>query len=189
MTTTATIATGGQGGKSLTLTLPAGDLGTDCTCMAMRAVAEDAALRSERIRTLRRSLSAHGFLPLNLYHWLRQRCRFERDGRGLEHIRHPDQVLAQIDAAGTAAIDCDCLATLACAVLIPRHPCAVVVVGKQPAPAPFAHVFYATLSQPLPAWRLRDNSVPRGLVPYDPQENTPPGQMPGGVARFRVYPF
>lgn len=196
MTTTATIVNAGEGRKSLGLSLPDGDLGTDCTAMAMRAVAEDAAENSRGVQALSqlldvRTLDHRRQLPKNLYEWLRAHCRFKRDGRGLEHIRHPDQVLAQITRESVAQIDCDCLATLAAAVLLRcRYRPAFVVVGRHAAPAPFAHVFYATYdaatAQP---WRLPDNTSPPKFVPFDPQERTPMGEMPEGVRRFRIYPF
>lgn len=194
MTRTATIAHGGEGGKSLTLTLPAGDLGTDCTIMAMRAVAEDAAQNSPAVAALTKMLDVgtnsrgHSMLPRNLYDWLRAHVRFKRDGRGLEHIRHPDQVLAQVARDGIGTVDCDCLATLAVAVLLRGglRP-AFIVVGRRPAPAEFQHVFYGVLPESVPQWRLRDGAD-AGVIPFDPQERTPPGLWPEGVQRFRVYP-
>lgn len=197
MTTTATIATGGQGEKSLTLTLPDGDLGTDCTVMAMRAIAEDAAQNSTQVNRLARLLDVgHGpdgrsLLPRNLYDWLRAHCRFRRDGRGLEHIRHPDQVLRAIGRDGISQIDCDCLATLAAAVLLAgeRRP-AFIVVGRHPAPAPFAHVFYGIINDhrtQMP-WKF-DDAGSVNICPFDPQEKTPAGLWPEGIRRTRIYPL
>lgn len=191
MKRTATIAHSAEGEKSLTLKLPPGDLGTDCSIAAMRAIAEDAAESSDRVKKLARMLNGHGLGPLNLYNWCRAHAKFRRDTPGFEHVRHPDQVLRQIEAEGIAEIDCDCLATLACAVLLRMHwrP-AFVVVARQPAPEPFAHVFWATIINAghLPSI-LPDNKTAGRTTFWDPQERTPPGQMPEGVRRFRVYPF
>jgi len=177
--------------RAVTLQLPAGDVGTDATCLAMRAVAEDAAANSQGVARLASTLRA-GFVPRTLYDWLSAHVRFRRDEKGIEHIRHPDVLLAQIARDGVAQVDCDCLATLACAVLLKAdmlRPC-LVVVTRQSFPAEFAHVFYGTWmrNSALP-WKLPDNVQPPAFVPYDPQERTPAGQMPGGVRRFRVYPF
>jgi hypothetical protein len=195
MTRTATIARGGQGGKALALRLPEGDLGTDVTALAMRAVAEHAAENSRGVAELTKMLSAD-FLPRSLYAWLRGHVKFKRDGRGLEHIRHPDQQLAAVAGTGMTKEDCDCLATLACAVLLRSgvsslRP-AIIVVSRSTLPDSFEHVFYGTYDagadSHLP-WKLPDNTTPPQLVPYDPQEKTPAGRMPEGVRRFRIYPI
>lgn len=193
MTRTATIVEGGEGGKALALTLPPGDLGTDISVLAMRACAEDAAENSRGVSQLAHTLmrSPQG-IGRALYDWLRAHVRFERDGRGLEHVRHPNVLLEQISRDGIARVDCDCLATLACAVLLRAGGLpAFITAAKQPAPAPFEHVFYAALPREVAPhlWKLPDDLLPHGAVPYDPQERVPPGEMPRGVRRFRVYPF
>lgn len=193
MSSSATIVHGGEGGKALALTLPPGDLGTDISVLAMRACAEDAAEHSRAVSRLAHTLggSPQG-IGQALYDWLSAHVRFKRDGRGLEHVRHPDVLLSQIARDGIAQVDCDCLATLACAVLVRSGSgAAFIVAARAPAPAPFEHVFYAALprSATPPAWRLPDDILPRSAVPCDPQERVPPGSMPPGVRRFRVYPL
>lgn len=193
MSTTATIVHGGEGGKALALTLPPGDLGTDISVLAMRACAEDAAENSRGVSALAHTLSGSplGITPA-LYDWLTAHVRFRPDGRGLEHVRHPDVLLEQIRRDGIAQVDCDCLATLACAVLLRAGlGAAFIVVARAPAPSPFEHVFYAAMPprQAPPLWRLPDDILPRNAVPCDPQERVPPGSMPPGVRRFRVYPL
>lgn len=189
MTHGATIALGGAGGRSLTLALPPGDVGTDASIMAMRACAEDGAENSRRVAQLAATLGS-GQMVVNLYDWCRAHVRFRRDRPGFEHVRHPDQVLAEIERDGIAQVDCDCLATLACAVLKRWGAgAAFITVSREAAPAPFEHVLWATGAWRNLPWKLPDNVKPPSLVPADPQERVPLGALPEGVRRFRVYPF
>lgn len=201
--------------KALALKLPDGDVGTDCTIMAMRAMAEHAAgmaVVQTLAEQIARSPTGEAF-PEALYQWLANNRRFKRDPRGLEHVRHPALIVEAIDRAATlrkqVGVDCDDVATLAVSLLLARfealskseprdaalipRPC-FVVLAKLPPPAPFAHVFYGTWrtamagSVPL---HLPDGIAPsNSFTPWDPQEHkrVPMRQMHKGT-RFRVYPL
>lgn len=165
---------------ALTLQLPPGDQGVYCTLAAMRAVIEHAAAQPELQAIARRFGQYQQAAPRRIYEWLRDSRRFRRDPRSVELLRHPCQVLAQLGAGVSPAIDCDDVAMLGASLLralnIPR---VLVVYGKD-AGGPFTHVFYGTfdLSDGRGPWV--ENERPAGFVPWDPQEwlRVAPGQMP-----------
>jgi hypothetical protein len=137
--------------------IPRGDAGTRATLDKMREVARWAATRPEV-----RGLAAVLVDPLGLEYFLRAHVRFARDPEGVEKIRNPVKLLYEIGEAAVGRGDCDDLATLAASVLLAmgRRP-AFVVVGRGDR---FEHVYYGTIEP--------DGS----LIPYDPQQRTPPGE-------------
>lgn len=202
---TVTVTAGAQQDATLMLAIPRGDAGTDATIEAMRAMAIHAA-GARDIRMLaglfppRTSINGvetrHGEWQrvTELYAWLRAHVKFQRDPRGIERVQTPELLLAKIMDAGEVAADCDCLAPLMVATLLPMNLSmrpAFVVVSRRPAPAEFEHVFSALFAdqyaRPLPA-HWPDGVTPMGYVPLDPQEVETPGQAKAGVQRIRVYP-
>lgn len=168
------------GAAPLRITLPAGDAGTDATIAAMQQLVADA---------VPRILVPVGWRPMRngtaLYGWFRKVFAFRADPPGQERLQNPLALWEQLQR-GPVAGDCDDLAVLACTLLIASgHRASFIVVGRQPAPAPFQHVFYGIGGMtPRPAV----DHLPAYTIPYDPQERTPPGEMPAGVQRVRVYP-
>lgn len=179
--------------RSLALKIPPGDLGTDCTVAAMKAVIEHAEHSEWTYRAAQRISMAHEDLEHALYVFLRDARRFVRDPRGIEHVRHPDRFLPAMLAGKRPGMDCDDLAIIGATLLraLGFTP-AVVVLGRRPAPAVFHHVIYASFDdnavRPL-AQHWPDNEAPAGFTPWDPQEaaRVPPGRM-AQAARYRVYP-
>lgn len=166
-----------RGVAPLRIPLPPGDAGTDATLAAMKAMVDDCVGK----------VNARGvFRTGALYNFLRERFRFAPDARGQERLKNPGQLIVDM-ANGGAVGDCDDLAMCAAVMLRRRGatPC-FIVVGRQPAPAPFEHVFYGVMNRAVPFGEY--TALPDGITPYDPQERTPPGQMPAGVKRVRVYP-
>ena len=174
--------------SAMALKLPQGDAGVVLTIAAMTAIVHDAVQNSAIVRdvaaALQRSASRDGRdVGEEVYWWLVQRVRFQRDPQGVEKLRTPDQMLTTIHSAGFDKVDCDELATLAAALLrvMGKFP-AFIVMSLQPK-RPFHHVFYglydvragAAAAGPLP-----------GIKPFNPQERTPPGQWPDG-ARFKAF--
>lgn len=162
--------------RSLTLTLPDGDEGTEATVALMAAAAMHAAKHDPRIQRAGQTLRRNNPGPIGeaLYCYLRTVFRFKADPRGLEHVRHPS-VCASIIAKTRQPMhaDCDDLAAFAAAV--------IYAAGLQPliftvarGPGQFEHVYAG----------VRINGTD---FPIDCQEGTPPGKHPAGVVRSRRY--
>ena len=164
-------------GQKFRLTLSKGDAGILETLHVMKAVAIDAAEHDPDVAALAREISAQHADPVAraraLYVWLRERVRFKRDPIGIEWVRHPAQVFAQIKSDGRARIDCDCISTLAAAVLRAMNiDAAFVVVGRK---RKYEHVY--------PAARVGGR-----VIGLDAQEKVPFGSHPPKVARRYVFP-
>ncbi|MBX3387573.1 MAG: hypothetical protein KF768_13475 [Phycisphaeraceae bacterium] len=183
------------GERSLALTLPDGDAGTDATVMVMRAVAEHAARSSPAVQALARDLSkgrgARAHLGARWFEWAKRNVEFKRDPWQIERVPHPEKFLRLSQTpAGKIAGDCDDLATLGVAVLLAGRKSAAFVVMNRPNATRFQHVLCAEAGgwfHDVP-WRLHDNQQPDRFFPIDPQETELPGVLPGPVGRFRVYP-
>jgi len=186
--------------RTMRLDLPAGDLGTECTIAAMRAMIHHAE-RLPGIRSAARAIAASqawdqgGIAALTswaqfghkVYHWLAAVVDFKRDAAGLEHLRHPALFLASIKERGRAQGDCDDTAMLACALMRAAGILPVLItVARRPAPADFEHVFYG-VDPNGPAY-LGGAITPERVMPFDPQERTPPGTWAPGLARVQVWP-
>ncbi len=180
--------------KSLAIKLPPGDLGTDCTVAAMKAIVEHAAANCPELdQAITRHVNGREDDQAALYEWLRTSRRFQRDPKGIEHVRHPQRFLVAMLAGRRPGMDCDDVATIGAAMLKRMgHAAAIVVLSRRPYPAAFQHVHYASFDADAPrpfriAWP--DNEAPAGFQPWDPQEwqRVPRGGM-AECARFRVYP-
>src|SRR4051812_28044010 len=99
----------------LHLKLPGGDAGVFATLWAMKAFVDDAVERSptleraaNKIRRVARAVRVPGTakntpalqLAHAVYEFLRCNVKFRRDPQGLEHVRHPDQLLNEINRRG-----------------------------------------------------------------------------------------
>lgn len=166
------------GTPPLRLQLEPGDVGTDTTVAAMLELVRDAAPQID----LPKAWRSKKYLRGQLYSWLQFAFRFRADVRGQERLQNPLALWAQL-RNGPVEGDCDDLTALACTILAAAGiPCSIIVVGKK-AGAPFQHVFYG-----IGAGTGITDQLPADVRPFDPQENTPPGRMPPGVQRVRVYP-
>ena len=153
----------------LTLTIRDGDAGTDDTVDAMRAVAMTAA-ELPRVREHAARLSSGGARAV--YNFLLSRVKFRPDPRGREKIRHPNRMLAEVDATGGTQGDCDDSVTLAVALLLAMGLRPVVVVMAKD-PGRFVHTYTGVLEG------MR-------YVPMDPQEGFPFGTE-SPAHRRKVY--
>lgn len=159
-------------GSGCTIPLSGGDTGTTETLVAMQEFVLDA-MADPRMQTLASALATQvprgdrlGQL-YRVHHWLRERTTFKGDPWKLEHLRHPVRALGEMVAmpAKRTAMDCDDVAMLGAALvgLMGFKP-KFIVTGRNPSGA-FEHVFYGA-------------QVGRQVIPFDPQEGTPPGQWP-----------
>lgn len=167
-----------------TFRLADGDAGTEQTAAGMSALihhADDSPSMRDYAQRLQRSASPiRDFFALCKNHIV-----FRADAPGVEHLRHPDQLLADLVRDGVAYGDCDDLTCFALSVL--RHlgvsRVAIVVVGREPS-GPFEHVMAAIVRQDAP-----ENDIQREqLCPFDPQEAPALGAWPAGIQRVRAFP-
>lgn len=98
-----------------------------------------------------------------VYRVLRERMEFQRDPRGCEYLRFPDQMIADIANRGVALGDCDDRAILGAAMLRSMHHRPGFVVVRATPGRKFHHVYFGVYTD-------------RGFFPLDPQVGTPPGQ-------------
>ena len=147
---------------NLTLTLPSGDAGIVSTLWIMKALVDDAVESGGPTARLGTMLAAtSGRVPDNqlqaIYNWLSRHITFKRDPNGLENVRHPDQLVTEIEEYGNTSGDCDDVATLGAALI---RQCglrpALIVVSVKPSGA-YHHVTAAA-------------QLPGGLSVVDPQE-------------------
>lgn len=176
---------------SLRLTITDGDAGVYDTLQVMRAAVEDAVEDGAMVAPVAAAIMAtvdrrthqlagggehdptrdtRGLVAL--YRWLRDHIVFKRDAWGLEHVRHPDQLLAEISAHGRTAADCDDVAVLGAALVRAIGLRPAFVLASRHERGRWEHVFFAA---------CRGKSV----FPLDPQEATPPGRWPP-VRRMEV---
>lgn len=168
-------------GDSLRLRLPDGEAGTAATLELMRAIVDDAVMYSPAVQRIASAIVAAAprrNVPIAiqlLWHFLRDHVLFKRDTFGAEHLRTPDQLLAEIARSSRTAADCDDVAMLGAALLKSMGLPAFFVVASRRRDRVLEHVFFAT--------RVRGQ-----VVPLDPQENLPPGQWPARLTRRHVVP-
>lgn len=147
----------------------------------MRAFVDDAVLRGQAVHRLAAKLAASAGQfdrPAQvraLYDWLVRSIVFKKDTFPTEHLRHPEQLIAEVAQDGRTAADCDDLAMLAAAVLRSLGFRAVFIVAARTDLGPWEHV--------LPGYI--DGGT---LVPVDAQQRAPIGALPPVVRRIRVFP-
>lgn len=154
---------------------------TAATLQAMRGVAH-AAAESAIVRDFARefglasaSVSAPPGIFSTLLYGLMNLVKFRPDPDGVELLRHPAEMLEEIRESAATEGDCDDLAMLAAALALAagRRP-AFIVVARRPAPAPYEHVYYGLVD------------AAGTLVPFDPQQRTPPGRFTPGARQTLV---
>lgn len=183
-------------GDHLSLGISAGEAGISERLAGMSAVVYQASKRSSLVDQVAAKIGAQagrgeGFEERQLgilYRWIRDHIVFKSDPFGVaDKIRHPDQIIAEINANGTTSCDCDCVATLGatlCAAL-GFKPVFLLTgragdVDHRTGKLRLAHVFYG----------IRD---PRGeAVPFDPQEGVPPAAWPpaefaGRIEEYEIF--
>lgn len=183
--------------------LPPGAAGTDATVAAMWGLIQRDATNHNVQDLARRWLSLGA-----LYQGMRQYITFERDPRGVELLYPPASSAKDVNIAigvtrdlcysgqcARVTMDCDDATMLACAVIAawqqPHIRPAIMVVGIEF--ANFAHVLPVALARRtagvrgqaiggdgmgMPVWDI--------VLPFDPQENRPPGHTPPEPYR-RLY--
>jgi hypothetical protein len=126
--------------------LPGGDAGVFGTLWAMKAFVDDAVERSPLLAAVARELGQHCKTKMQrahaVYEFLKDNVRFAKDPAGLEHVRHPDQLLHEIDRCGHASGDCDDVATLGAAMLKKLGLSPVFIVVGRRRGGRFEHVLY-----------------------------------------------
>jgi transglutaminase-like putative cysteine protease len=163
--------------------LSSGQVGTDETIAVMRAVAIDAAesgrLTAATARRIRDDNQSAWMRMKDVYAFLHASVIYADDAEGVEQIRTPERMLLDMQNAkdGKARGDCDDRATLGAALLLAMGlPAYFIVVTSSPL-RQWHHVFYGSA---LP-------DVPDRVIPFDPQENIPPGIWPAHHDR-KAYP-
>lgn len=110
-----------------------------------------------------------------IYSWITESVRFKRDTFGAEHLRHPDQLIAEIERDGRTSADCDDVAMLGAALVRAMGFEPAIIVQAATPTGPFEHVYFGAI-------------LDGGLVHMDPQERTPFGYpTPPTNARRRVF--
>lgn len=152
-------------------TLSPGDAGTDETLAGMAAVVTHA-VESPAVRNIVAKLRITGpnmAVPI-VFGFLKRYTRFKRDPWGKELVRHPDELLGDIQRQGFAACDCDEVAVLGATILKAAGERPVfVVMARQPA-SDFEHVYFGV-------------ETANGYTPLDPQECDRPGKEIGAWRR------
>lgn len=124
------------------------DQAVAATLGVMSEVARDGA-KSPTIRIVSEivcdliKLRGYGTYAKTLYHFLAERCKFQADPNGVEHLRHPAVLATRIlrSPHNVLRIDCDDLATLAASLLlVVDYPPVFVVMSPLPT-GPYRHVF------------------------------------------------
>lgn len=157
--------------------LPKGDAGIASTIAAMQAVIDHAVFEDEVAQLLIDRVLAQLPAPTDvrgfgdgLFAWCKQTVRFERDPRGIEHVRLPRALLLAWSSNIPVRGDCDDLATLAASIIARAGLRPVLVtVGESPT-GKFKHVFFGI--------RLAGELTRANVYPLDPQETGLPGVWP-----------
>lgn len=170
--------------------IPDGDAGVRASVAAMMAAALDAAKDPDIAHAARlfaaeaKSYRGPSQLLDRLYTWLRDFRVYAEDPPGVELVRDPLETLRAMRAGERPGIDCDDLAVLAAALLLAdgRYEPVFVVVGREPKAAGgrFHHIFYGVLRN------ARGPATRENVIPFDPQENIPPGEWSPRVERVGV---
>lgn len=188
----------GEPDAVLSLDLPDGDAGIECSLAAMAAMVRHAVryptprLQQEADRIMRDARGSWGTFLMcegarGLYNRLRDVYQFRLDPAGVELVRAPG-LQGQLLATGAPMrADCDDLAVYACAALQLAGVPAVFVTQarREDGPrGPWAHVFPSIMPNANTAalWRVRrpEGGTPPidGLYPMDAQERVPFGHWP-----------
>ncbi|MEL6740771.1 MAG: hypothetical protein AAFP26_08965, partial [Planctomycetota bacterium] len=124
----------------MSVKLASGERGTEQTVELMRELVIDAA-EGGSVKLLRNSvLRAYAAdFAEGVFDLIRLNVAFERDPRGVEYLRHPDQLIAEM-AKGTARADCDDITMLACALLTAAGIQATIIVVARQHAGPWEHV-------------------------------------------------
>lgn len=163
----------------LQITLPGGDAGTWATLWAMKAFVDDAVEKSPYLAELAAAIARGcGRVKMNrakaVYNFLSRHVKFQMDPQGVEHVRHPDQLISEINRRGVARGDCDEVATLGAALLKKLGLSPVFVVVGRKAGGRFEHVLYGVRNS-------------RGqFFPIDSQHRFY-GQLPRQVKRVQSF--
>lgn len=124
--------------------------------------------------------------PVRLFRVCAERVKYRADPKGRELLRHPDQLIDELQRTGRTAGDCDELAALIAAALSRASLDAAIVTVARSTTGPFAHV----LAGYFPARRQADDATRRSwreVIPIDPQEARAAGEWPAGIARVKVW--
>lgn len=173
-------------GADLHLRLPGGDAGVMATLQAMAALVDDAVEHSPRLAAaaqklgeLARSMTRNTTPTMKsaraVYRFLKRNVKFIPDPVGLEHLRHPDQLLFEINHCGSAKGDCDEVATLGAALLKKMGVNACFIVAGRQKDGRFEHVLYG----------VRDVASGR-FYPIDSQHRMI-GKLPSKVKRVKSF--
>lgn len=150
--------------------IPLGDAGPRATVANMAEMARGAVRRVPfMFRTAR-----------ELRRWLALHTYFLEDPEGVELVRDPTRMLAEIEQRGESGGDCDDVATLAAALgLASGFGVRLVLAGLAPT-GPFAHV-YAEVREPAgPSWTELDTVAEA--------QGIEPGWIPPRVERYLISP-
>jgi len=152
-------------GQVLQIQLERGEAGIDQTAAAMIAMIHSGAA-SARVQDFarRRGLDhrSQGVAP-HLFELLKSHVRFRPDPKGVELLRHPDQLVTEIDAEGVAYGDCDDLAMLGASLCLAVGQDAALIVMAPPGSSVYQHTYFAHVTS-MPGY-------PKGhLTMIDPQE-------------------
>jgi transglutaminase-like putative cysteine protease len=166
---------------NLRLSMPADpDQQIQATIGGMRAMVDDAVLNGQVVQRVAKSIAASApqfdkaAQISALYNWLAAHVRFSRDTFPTEHLRHPEQLIEEIQADGAAGADCDDLAMLAAALLRSMGFNAIFVVAGRSELGRFEHVFPAFI----------DGTT---IVPMDVQQREPVGTWPAVIRRVAYF--
>lgn len=155
-----------------------GDTGIMTTLWAMRAMVDDAIQEGTAVPALARQIVKQaGYLDSAqlraVFDYLVKHVRFVADPQGVESVRHPDQMLNEIFRTGTAAGDCDDLATLGAALLRAMGFAACLVVVSARASGEFHHVLFGA-------------RLGASLITLDPQQRMF-NVLPASITRKLVF--
>ena len=175
-------------GTSFGRELSPGDRGTDETLAVMAELVRDAAGSPLVLHIAEKIIDAAevergnggGLRPRldsivdGVYRYLQRNFKFRRDPKGIEQLGFPDEMLRLIETAGPIERDCDNVAVLGASLLAAMDLVPAFVVAATTDAGPWEHVFYG--------WWIGGDQ----LIPFDPQEGTPPGEWPPQVKRTKI---
>lgn len=177
-------------GSAFERKLSPGERGTDETLAVMAEVVRDAAASPLVLAVVERIIDAAqvergnggklrphaGSILDGVYHYLRSNFKFRRDPAGVEELGLPDAMFEAIELGKQVLErDCDNVAVLGASLLAAMDFVPVFVVAATTDRGPWEHVFYG--------WWMGGDQV----IPFDPQEGTPPGKWPEAVKRFKIF--
>lgn len=133
-------------GATMALQLPSGLRGTESTLRIMQAFVHDTdhgqAVHDLATRIVAGIPDREAQLRA-IFEFLRTNVTFKGDTAGNEVLRHPEQLVHEINERSITAGDCDDRSMLGAALVraIGFHP-AFIVMSRKPEPAGFEHVCY-----------------------------------------------